>query len=107
MQCPKCNNKMKEIKVKVQDADSPVISYQCGKCGYFEFEDKSANKAINEIKLKEAALEIKQKIIKLSKGRLGMYLNRDIVRSLNLKAGEDIYVSVPDKKHIVLNIENK
>jgi|TARA_B100001971_G_C18226504_1_gene560840 predicted nucleic-acid-binding Zn-ribbon protein len=106
MQCPKCNAKMNEVKVKIQDADSPVTSYQCGKCGYFDFEEKSINKAISEIKVKEAPLKIKQKIIKLSHDRLGMYINRDIARSLNLKGGEEVYVSVPDKKHLVVDVGN-
>ena len=64
MKCPKCDSKMKEVKVKIQDAHSPVTSYQCGKCGYFDFEEKSINRAIGEIKAKEAPLKIKQKIIK-------------------------------------------
>jgi len=106
MKCPKCNEPMKEIKVKIQDADTSATSYQCGKCGYFDFEDKSINKAINEIKEKEAPLKIKQRIIKLSHDRLGMYINRDIARSLNLKGGQDVYVSVPDKKHFIININN-
>ena len=106
MKCPKCNARMKEVNVKIQDADSPVTSYQCGKCGYFDFEEKSVNKAINEIKVKEAPLKIKQKIIKLSHDRLGMYINRDVARSLNLKGGEEIYISVPDKKHMVVGVGN-
>ena len=106
MICQKCNSNMKEIKVKIQDADSPVTSYQCSKCGYFDFEDKSINKAINEIKAKETPLKIKQKIIKLSHDRLGMYINRDVARSLNLKGGEDVYISVPDKKRIVVDVHN-
>ena len=106
MECKKCGSKMKEVKVKIQDATSDVTSYQCSKCGYFDFEDKSINKAIDEIKVKESALKIKQKIIKLSHDRLGMYINRDVARSLNLKGGEDVYVSVPDKKHMVVNVED-
>ena len=93
-----------QAKVKIQDAESPVTSYQCSKCGYFDFEKKSINKAIDEIKLKESTLKIKQKIIKLSHDRLGMYINRDVARSLNLKGGEEVYVSVPDKKHMVVNV---
>ena len=104
--CPKCSSKMKEIKVKIQDANNPVTSYQCGECGYFDFEENSINKAIDEIKTKEAPLTIKQKIIKLSHNRLGMYFNRDIARSLDLKAGEDIYVSIPDKNRMVIKINN-
>ena len=106
MECPKCNSKMKKVKVKIQDADSPVTSYQCAECGYFDFEDKSINKAIDEIKAKEAPLTIKQKVIKLSHDRLGLYFNRDIARSLNLRAGEDIYVSVPDKNHMLIKVSN-
>ena len=104
MKCPKCNSSMKEVKVKIQDADSPVTSYQCAKCGYFDFEEKSINKAISAIKLKETPLAIKQKIIKLSHDRLGMYINRDVARSLNLKGGEDVYVSVPDKNRLIVNL---
>ncbi len=106
MNCPKCTAKMKQVKVKIQDAGSPVMSYQCSKCRYFNFEKKSINKAIEEIRLKEAALKIKQKVIKLSHDRLGMYINRDVARSLNLKGGEDVYVSVPDNKHMVVDICN-
>ena len=105
MKCPECNNELKRINVKIQDADSPVTSYQCLKCGYFDFEKSSINKAINEIKEKEAPLKIKQKIIKLSHNRLGMYLNQDIVRSLGLKGGEEIDVSVPNKKKIVIGLK--
>jgi len=106
MECPKCNSKMKKVKVKIQDADSPVTSYQCAECGYFDFENKSINKAIDEIKAKEAHLTIKQKVIKLSHDRLGLYFNRDIARSLNLRAGEDVYVSVPDKNHMLIKVSN-
>ena len=107
MECLKGHGIMKKVKVKIQDANTSVISYQCRKCGYFDFEDTSMNKAIEEIKRKEAPLRIKQKIIKLSHNRLGMYLNRDVARSLDLKGGEDIFVSVPDKNHMVITVENK
>ena len=43
---------MKVIKVKIQDADTPVISHQCSNCGYFDFEERLINKSINEIKIK-------------------------------------------------------
>ena len=104
MECPKCKSRLKTIKVRIQDADSPVTSYQCHKCGYFDFEDRSIKKAIKEIKSKEAPLKIKQKVIKLSHERLGIYINRDVARSLNLRGGEQIYVSVPDKKHFVVDV---
>ena len=106
MKCPQCNSGMRTVRVRIQDASSPVTSYQCSKCGFFDFERKSVGRVIDEIKAKEAALNIKQKVIKLSKGRLGMYFNRDVVRSLALKAGNEVYVSVPDKEHIVLKISS-
>ncbi len=102
--CPNCKKIMKEVKVNIQDSDSPVISYQCKACGYFDFEEKSINRAIREIRIKESPLTIKQRITVLSKGRLGMYLNRDIARSLNLKGGQEVYVSIPDKKHMVIRL---
>ncbi len=47
-------------------------------------------------------LTIKHTIVKVSKDRLGMYFNANIVRSLGLKKGEVLYISVPDRKHIVI-----
>lgn len=44
---------------------------------------------------------MKQKIVKLSQDRLGIYLNAHVVRGLKLRKGRDIYVSVPDEKHII------
>src|SRR3989338_844652 len=103
MECPECKSKLKEVKVTVKGAQSKAISYQCPKCDYFEFESKSALDVVEE--LKETHLKIKQKVVKLSQDRLGFYFNRDVIRSLGLKSGEDIYVSVPDKKHIVLELK--
>ena len=95
---------MEKVVVEVEGAENKAVSYQCG-CGYVEFEKESAAKVVKELKLKESPLKIKQKIVKLSGNRLGFYFNQNIVRSLNLKAGEEVYLSVPDKKHIVLKLE--
>ena len=102
MNCPKCDSNLKKIKVKVHGAENKAISYQCSKCDYFEFEPLSSKKVIEE--LRETPLKIKQKIIKISQDRLGIYFNNNLIRSLNLKKGEEIYVSVPDKNHIILEI---
>ncbi|MEM4245063.1 MAG: hypothetical protein QXR60_02580 [Candidatus Nanoarchaeia archaeon] len=96
---------MKKVNVEVEDAESKVLSYQCPKCDYVSFDRKSARKVINEIRQKESALRISQKIIKLSKDRLGMYFNKNIVESLNLEAGREVYVFVPDKDHIILQLK--
>ena len=104
MICPNCKLKLKKIKVDIEDAETKAISYQCPNYDYFSFEPKSSIKVLRELKEKESPLKIKQKIIKLSKDRLGIYFNQDIIRSLNLKSGEDIFISVPDKKRIVLRI---
>jgi transposase-like protein len=103
MKCPKCESMLKKIEVKVAGAENKAVSYQCPNCDYFEFEPVSSKKVIEE--LRETPLKIKQKIIKLSKDRLGIYLNSNIVRSLNLKKGEEVYVSVPDKKKILVEID--
>lgn len=104
MKCPDCKSELKKTRVEIEDAETKVVSYQCPKCDYFNFEPESVLKIIKEIKTKDQPLKIKQKIIKLSKNRLGMYFNKDIVESLKLKSGEEILVSVPDKKKLVLDI---
>ena len=105
MICPECNKELEKVEVNIEDVKTPVISYQCPNCDYFNFEPESTMKVIKEIKSKESPLKIKQKIIKLSKDRLGMYFNQDLIKSLNLKSGEEILVSVPDKKRIILEIK--
>ena len=95
---------MDRIEVEVEGAHSKAISYQCDNCGFVEFENKSASKVLKELKIRESPLNIRQKIVKLSGNRLGFYFNQNVVRSLGLKSGEDVYVSVPDKKHIILRL---
>ena len=104
MKCPKCKANLRKVEVKVAGAKSKAVSYQCLECDYFEFEPASSKKVVEE--LREAPLKINQKIVKLSQDRLGMYINRDVARSLNLKGGEEVYVSVPDKKHLVVDLSS-
>lgn len=104
MRCPRCNSNLRKVEVEVGGAMQKAISYQCTKCDYFEFEEKSAAKVVKELKTNESPLKIKQKIIKLSQDRLGMYFNKNIVESLELKAGEEVQISVPDKNHIILRL---
>ncbi len=101
--CPKCNSTIKEVNVKIAGAKNEVTSYQCSNCDYFSFEESSSKKVLSE--LHETTLKMRQKIVKLSQDRLGMYINKDVARSLNLKGGEEISVSVPDKNHIVIEID--
>ncbi|MFH1181350.1 MAG: hypothetical protein V1702_00150 [Candidatus Woesearchaeota archaeon] len=102
MKCPDCSGKMEVVDVKVEGARKKAKSFQCDKCGYFEFDPVSSKEVVEE--LRNAHLKLKQRIVKLSAGRVGIYFGKDIIRSLNLKSGEDVYVSVPDKKHIVLEL---
>ena len=104
MKCPKCSLNLRKVNVKVQGAENKAISYQCPNCDYFEFEPISSKKVIEE--LRETPLKIKQKIVKISQDRLGVYFNNNIIRSLDLKKGEDVYVSVPDKRHIILELKD-
>lgn len=106
MKCPKCKNNMQKIEVGVEGAENKAISYQCPNCDFVEFEKESSAKVVKELKLRESPLKIKQKIVKLSGDRLGFYFNQNVVRSLKLKAGEEVYISVPDRKHIILRLED-
>lgn len=104
MKCPRCEANLRKVEVKVAGAKSKAVSYQCPDCDYFEFEPVSSKIVVEE--LRETTLKIKQKIVKLSQDRLGMYINKDVARSLNLKGGEEVLVSVPDKKHILVDLGN-
>ncbi len=105
MKCPECDKKMEKVMVAIEGSSKKAVSYQC-ECGHFDFEQKSAKEVIKELKKKETPLRIEQNLIKLSQDRLGLYFNRDIIRSLNLKAGEKVYLSIPDKNHIILEMRN-
>jgi hypothetical protein len=101
MKCQNCKVELRKVLVTINGAKNKAISYQCSNCDYYEFEGESSKKVIEEL---SSVLKIKQKIVKLSQDRLGMYINKDIARSLDLKGGEEILVSLPDKKHIVIEI---
>ncbi len=102
MKCPECNGVLKKISVSVYGAKQKVMSEQCEKCNYFTFDKLSSEKVIKE--LRDTPLKIKQKVVKLSQDRLGIYLNTHIVTSLGIKKGEEVFVSVPDKKHIIIEL---
>jgi len=95
----------KFYKLRARDLNLNVgVANKNGRLDYFEFEPLSSQKVVQE--LRETPLKIKQKIVKLSQERLGIYFNSHVVRSLNLKKGEELYISVPDKKHILLELGN-
>jgi hypothetical protein len=101
MKCPDCGKVMRKVMVKIEDADSLVATHQCA-CGNFCFEDDSIRQALKEIN----HLKIRQRVVKISKNRLGMYFNRDVVRCLGLEGGEDIYVSMPAKNKVLIEMGN-
>lgn len=102
MNCPKCQGKLREVAVKIAGAKNKVKSYQCSSCDYFSFEEESSKDVLEE--LHKTPLKIQQKVVKLSHNRLGIYFNKDIIRSLGLESGEAVYVSVPDEKHILIEL---
>jgi hypothetical protein len=95
---------LKKVDVRIHGATKKAISYQCIKCDYYSFDPVSSQQVIDELR---SPLRIQQKIIKLSQDRLGIYLNQNIVRSLGLKKGENIMLSVPDAKRIVIELERE
>ncbi len=105
MKCPKCKSNLRMVEVGVWGAKRKVVSYQCPDCDYYEFEKESSKKLLED--LRKTPLRIKQKIIKLSHDRLGVYFNKDIIRSLDLRGGEDIDISIPDSKHIIIGLGDR
>lgn len=53
MKCPKCDSSLRKTEVAVEGAEQKAVSYQCTKCDYVEFEEKSAAKVVKELKSKE------------------------------------------------------
>lgn len=102
MKCPKCSTTLKKVQVSVEGAKGKATCYQCLDCDYFCFEPKTSKKVLEE--LRETPLKIRQKVVKLSGDRLGIYFNKHVVESLGIKKGEEILLSVPDKKHILIEL---
>jgi hypothetical protein len=110
MKCKKCGGGVEKFAVKVEDSDLPSRGFECKKCGELFFDEKKSKAIVAHLKKKELlgdlpALSIRQKIIKLSKNRLGFYFNKDIARCAKLKAGEPIEVRLLDKKRIMVEIK--
>jgi len=102
--CPECRKQMEKVDVTIEGAETKATSYQCTHCNHYEFEQTSAKQVLEELKEKESPLRLQQKLVKLSRDRLGIYLNKDIIRSLHLKAGKTIHISVPEEKTILVRL---
>ena len=88
--CPKCNSRLKKIKVDVAGAKNKVISYQCSKCDYFGFDSKSSKKVVEE--LRETPLKIKQKIVeKYFHAASQEYINKMMAAATQLKQQSSNY----------------
>ncbi len=96
--CPNCHVEAKPVELVIEEA----VRYQCGTCEYSKLEPVMSRTATPPIS--SSPLQLKQKITTLSQGRLGLYLNQDVVRSLGLKAGQEVFLSVPDGKKIILEL---
>lgn len=108
-ECPDCGEEMVFVEVAVEDADSKVISYQCPSCGHFEFDQESSRKAVSELKdkHKKSRKEVEERIVKFTDNKLGIYLDAETVKSLNLMPGTKIWLSFPSKKRIVVRIDER
>lgn len=98
--CPRCGKMLEQVPVSVWGAKSKVLSRQCLSCDYFDFDQATGQKVLEE--LHQNPLCIKQSVVRISGNRLGIYLNKHIVESLKIKKGDTISVTVPDKKHILI-----
>lgn len=101
MQCSTCAKEMKRVLVEIDGAQTKAVTWQCVACDRMSVEPTSARRVLDEL---ASPLRIKQRIVKISQGRLGLYLGKDVVRSLGLKGGETIEMSVPSKKRIVIDV---
>lgn len=110
MKCKKCGGSLERFAIDVEDSDLGSEGSECKKCGELFFDEKKGEAVVKDLKRKELfnelpALSIRQKIIKLSKDRIGFYFSKDLARCAELKAGEPIEVSLLDKKRILIEVE--
>ena len=96
--CPNCHVEAKAAELLIEEA----VRYRCGTCEYSKLEPVASRTATPP---STSPLQLKQKITTISQGRLGLYLNQDLVRSLGLKAGQEVFVSVPDGQHILVRLD--
>ena len=96
--CPNCHTEAKAAERIIEEA----VRYQCGTCEYSKLEPVESRTATPPIL--SSPLQLKQKITTLAQGRLGLYLSQDVVRSLGLKAGQEVFLSVPDGKKIMIEL---
>ena len=92
MKCTDCKKEMEKRYIELDSSLKVVLNY-CKKCR-------------KVVMGEEPPLKIKQNLIKLSKGRIGMYFNQNIVRSLGLKPSSSVLISVPDKKKLIVEIQD-
>ena len=90
MKCADCKKEMEKRDIELDSSLKVVLNY-CKKCQ-------------KVVMGEEPPLKIKQNLIKLSKDHIGMYFNQNIVRSLGLKPGSSVLISVPDKKKIIIEL---
>ena len=110
MKCKKCGGTLKRFAVKAENSDLGSEGFECKQCGELLFDEKKSKAIDEDHKRKDLcqelpALSIRQKVIKLSKNRLGFYFNKDIARCAKLKAGEPIEVRLLDKKRIMVEVK--
>ena len=110
MKCKKCGGVLKEFNIEVEGSGLHSEGFECTKCGELFFESEKGREIVEDLRQREflkelPALSIKQKVVKLSKDRLGFYFNKDIARCVNLKPGEEIQVRLLDKKRILIEVD--
>jgi hypothetical protein len=109
MNCKDCGGKLKKVHVKVEGTDVASECTECANCGNLSFDQKAGRAVVGDLRKKEflkefPALSIRQRVVKLSKDRLGFYFSKDVIRCAKIKAGCSVDVRLLDKKHILLEV---
>ncbi|MBI2668198.1 hypothetical protein HYX17_05530 [Candidatus Woesearchaeota archaeon] len=99
MKCPKCKSELRNVTFDVGYGVN-VESSHCEKCGFNITEDNKLNAAVTSLQ-EHMSKEIK--IIKVGNG-LGVRFPNEVVKSLNLKKGEEILLK-PERNGIKLVVE--
>ncbi len=100
MKCTQCKNEMKKVRFDV-GYGIEVDSLHCDKCGFNMTEDKKLSGALAELR-EQMSKEVK--IVRVGTG-LGVRLTNEIVKSYNLRRGENVLLK-PEVDGVKLFIEH-
>ncbi|MFQ6072076.1 MAG: hypothetical protein ACE5KT_05165 [Methanosarcinales archaeon] len=113
MKCTECGSEMIEMDVEVEGAETTSKGWRCPECGEYKFDSESGLNIVKELRFKEAlealrqsnlVYSLEQKISRISKDHIGIYVPDTIIQKTDLHDGQAVQLIVLDKKHLLIEL---